>query len=209
MTQNKLRTCLQDPISELYDAARYLDAAVTAHLSGEKQFAEELIRLSDMPVVREWTESIWGAGGIYTDFQKTLGEPKTFPKEDRDPVRMPDNKGEKALLERDGFQCRFCGIPVIRKEVRNLLKKQYPVVLPWGSRNMEQHAAFQALWVQYDHVQPHARGGKTSLDNMVITCAPCNYGRMNYLLEEVDLEIPDLSKNVHSMWDGLERIFYK
>ena len=113
---------------------------------------------------------------------------------------------EKEILERDGHHCRFCGIPVVRKEVRDRLRKAYPKTLQWGTKNQEQHAAFQALWVQYDHVIPHARGGRTTLDNMVITCAPCNYGRMNYLLEEVDLILPDVRSSEAYMWDGLERI---
>lgn len=75
-----------------------------------------------------------------------------------------------------------------------------------GKRNVDQHAAFQAMWVQCDHVVPHARGGSTDLDNMVITCAPCNYGRMNFLLEKIGVEYPNVQKSVHSSWDGLESI---
>ncbi|TXG75932.1 hypothetical protein E6Q11_05910 [Candidatus Dojkabacteria bacterium] len=32
---------------------------------------------------------------------------------------------------------------------------------------------------------PHARGGDNSLENMILTCSACNFGRMNLLLEEV------------------------
>jgi hypothetical protein len=32
-----LRTCLRDPIPEIFDAARYLDEAVTAHLRGRSE----------------------------------------------------------------------------------------------------------------------------------------------------------------------------
>lgn len=202
--EKKLKTCLRDPIPEIYDAARYLDSAVPAHLAGKTRLSEELIRLADMPIVREWTESIWGSGGLYTEFQQSLGEPETIPKDSRDSVRMPNMQGQKALHDRDGYHCRFCGIPVIRKEVRQVIKKLYPDVLQWGKKNVEQHATFQAIWVQYDHLLPHARGGTTDLDNMVITCAPCNYGRMNYLLEEVGLAYPDTLEPVHSAWDGLE-----
>ena len=111
--EKKLRTCLQDLIPEIYDAARSLDAALSAHLVGMFHLAEELIGRAYMPIVREWTESIWGSGELYTEFQKRPGEPDTVPKEERDTVCMLNKKGVKALLERDGYHCRFCGIPVI------------------------------------------------------------------------------------------------
>jgi len=33
----------------------------------------------------------------------------------------------------------------------------------------------------------HSRGGDNSFENMVITCAPCNYARMEFTLEELGL----------------------
>lgn len=74
-----------------------------------------------------------------------------------------------------------------------------------GSRNIDQHAAFQAMWLQYDHLLPHARGGDNSLDNVVITCAPCNFGRMNWTLDEVGLIDPRTRQHVRSVWTGLEQ----
>ncbi len=89
--------------------------------------------------------------------------------------------------------------------MKGLIKKAYPKVLLWGSKNVEQHAAFQAMWLQYDHLLPHARGGDNELNNMVITCAPCNYGRCDSLVEEVGLLNPMEQDPVISPWDGLER----
>ncbi|MCG8042457.1 MAG: hypothetical protein JAZ17_03525 [Candidatus Thiodiazotropha endolucinida] len=34
--------CFRDPIPEIFDAARYLDAAVSAHFAGKTDLAEEL-----------------------------------------------------------------------------------------------------------------------------------------------------------------------
>lgn len=205
MTKN----CLKQPIPEIFEAAKLLNEAADSHLVGDTKHTEYLILKADMPEIREWTESIWGIGGIFSNLKKQLGDPIPIPKEERDSIRMPDKSGEKLILLRDGFYCRFCGIPVIRKEVREALKKHYPNALKWGSRNPDQHAAFQAMWVQFDHVIPHARGGKTNLDNMLITCGPCNYGRMNFLVEEVGLTLLPLNSSKSIEWDGLERILIK
>ena len=203
--RKKLRTCLRDPIPEISDAAKYLDAAVSAHLTGATILAEELIRLSDMPVIREWTESLWGIDSPYNAHCEVPEAPQRLPKEARAPVRMPTTSEKNQLHLRDGFHCRFCEIPVIRKEIRNAIKKAYPQALTWGSKNVDQHAAFQAMWLQYDHLLPHARGGYNELDNIVIACAPCNYGRSDNLLEEVGLVNPMERDPVVSNWDGLER----
>ena len=84
----------------------------------------------------------------------------------------------------------------------------FPEALPWGKTNSSQHAAFQAIWLQYDHVLPHARGGDNSHANVVIACAPCNFARMNYTLEEVGLSNPLSREPSYSGWDGLERFIW-
>lgn len=201
-----LRKCLRDPIPEIWDTAKYLDAAVSAHIEEKYDLAEELIRISDKPELREWTESLWGVNSPYVKKRKIPEAPPYLPKEKRVKARMPNSSERAALHDRDGFHCRFCGIPVIRKEVREYFKINYPSVPLWGRSNIEQHAAFQLMWLQYDHVLPHARGGNNDINNIVITCAPCNYGRCDSLVEEVGLESPFLHEPVQSTWDGLERI---
>lgn len=86
-----------------------------------------------------------------------------------------------------------------------LMNKAYPEALRWGIRNAQQHAALQAMWLQYGHLIPHARGGTNEHHNMIVTCAPCNNGRCNLTVEEAGLLDPSLREPVHSAWDGLER----
>jgi 5-methylcytosine-specific restriction endonuclease McrA len=123
---------------------------------------------------------------------------------------MPTLETQRAVIERDGFHCRFCGLPVIRPAIRDSLRRAYPDALGWGSTNLSQHAAFQCLWLQFDHLLPNSRGGASTLENVVITCAPCNFGRMETTLAEARLVDP-LSRPTprkwggFGSWDGLER----
>jgi 5-methylcytosine-specific restriction endonuclease McrA len=158
-----------------------------------------------MPVIREWTESLWGKNSPYVNRQHVQAAPTPLPEDRRVKARMPTSSEIAQLHARDGFHCRFCGIPVVRAEIRKRISAAYPEALPWGRKNSKQHAAFQAMWVQYDHLKPHAMGGNNDLENVVVTCAPCNFGRMSYSLEEVGLTDPRTRAPVHSAWDGLER----
>ena len=201
-----LRECLCNPIPEILDAARYLDAAVSAHLSGRHALAEELIRLADIPAISQWSESLWGAGGPWSRPPLAMDNPPPFvPKDQRIKTRMPGKSDLAVLLARDGFHCRFCGIPLVRAETRMQMRAVYPEAVRWGDRNAEQHAGLQAMWLQYDHLLPHARGGTNELTNMIVSCAPCNNGRSNLTLDEVGLASPLLRPPQYSNWDGLER----
>lgn len=200
------RRWFREPIPEIYDAARYLDAAVSAHLAGESKIASQLIKLADMPILRAWLDSIWGAKSPHIRYRPVDGAPGLVSKEEKAPKRMPDSSIKRQLIDRDGYHCRLCGIPVIREEVRKRLHALYPDALTWAAGNINQHAAFQVLWLQYDHLVPHARGGSNDLDNMLIACAACNFGRMQYTLEEVGFAPVSSIERIHSSWDGLERV---
>jgi len=200
-----LRSCHRAPIPEIELARNYLDQAASAHLAGRRDEAGDLIRRADIPTIRQWTESIWGENSPHVHYRAVPDSPRYLSKRERAGFRMPTPAERSAVLLRDGYHCRFCGIPVIRKEVRDRIRRLYPEVPIWGGRNLDQHAAFQAMWLQYDHLLPHSRGGSNALENILITCAPCNYGRMDYTLEEVGLIDPRLREPTRSNWDGLER----
>lgn len=65
---------------------------------------------------------------------------------------------------------------------------------------------FNAFGYKFDHIVPHCQGGENTPDNVVITCAPCNYGRGNWLLEEVGLTDPRERPVYKTAWDGLTRL---
>lgn len=203
MAEN-LRTCITDPIPQIFDAARYLDAAVTAHLRGKRALAEELIYAADMPEIYKWLKPIWANTKANLVSQEIQNQP-ALSRNLRAVVRMPNKEEKRRIHQRDGYNCRFCGLPVIRSEVRTRIASSYSTAARWGRKELEQHSAFQAMWAQYDHIVPHAKGGTNDLENIVLTCAACNFGRGSYSLEEVGVADPRKRSPFRSAWDGLER----
>ncbi len=198
-----LRRCLREPIPEIFEAARLLDAAVGSHLAGEKETASHLLSQANMPGIRSWTESVWGAKSVYVQVRPVVSTQIVVTA--RVPERMPTDAEKMQLHARDGYHCRFCHIPVIRAKVRARFVSSYPDSVSWGRSNVTQHAAFQCMWAQYDHVVPHASGGDNSMDNLVVACSACNFGRMNYSLAAVGLLDPRETPRCEAAWDGLER----
>lgn len=62
------------------------------------------------------------------------------------------------------------------------------------------------MWMQFDHVVPHSRGRRTDIENVVVTCAACNYGKGERMLAELGLT--DLRERpvARTSWHGLERV---
>ncbi|MBL8545458.1 MAG: hypothetical protein JNL81_03290 [Hyphomonadaceae bacterium] len=210
-----MRRCFRPPIPEIFAAARRLNEAVNAHLADCAATAEQLIHVANDPKIRAWTESIWGKRDPEIHRYQQIGNaPPHLPIAERPRPRMPTDATKADVAQRDRRHCRFCGIPVICSRVRLNMHKAYPAALPWGRRNVEQHAAFQCMWMQYDHVLPNSRGGTSGTHNIVVTCAPCNFGRMEFTLEENLLIDPrtapfEPSWDGFEAWDGLERIMEK
>jgi 5-methylcytosine-specific restriction endonuclease McrA len=202
------RRCLLEPIEEIFEAAKLLDEAADAHLEGNRKRAEALIGKADNPAITRWTEAIWGSGNQHIHrFREVEDAPPWLARDLRPRPRAPGMTTKKSVIARDRYRCRFCGIPVINRRVRELLRASYPKALRWGATNAEQHSAFQCMWLQYDHVLPNSRGGESSLANLIITCGPCNFGRMERTLAEVGLIDPRSMPILGSSWDGLERLF--
>ena len=206
------RRCLREPIREHWEVVGLLEGAAEAHLAGDRGRADRLLREADKPAVRAWTESLWGSAKAnpdqwrYLRLRDVASLPDYLPKQGRVARRQPSIAEKAAIFAHYGNHCVFCGLPLIRSAVRMAFHRLYPDAVPWGAGNLSEHAAFQGLWCQFDHVVPHCRGGDNSLYNVVVTCAGCNYGRGDRMLEEVGVIDPRPMHVRKPGWDGLERI---
>jgi 5-methylcytosine-specific restriction endonuclease McrA len=68
------------------------------------------------------------------------------------------------VFARDNFTCQYC--------------KKQP-----GTRNLT-----------YDHVKPKSRGGKTTWDNIVTSCIPCNSKKADHTLIEARMKLKKLPR---------------
>ncbi len=201
----QLRSCFLEPPAEVWAAAEDLSDAVRLHLIGDLSGAATYFKKADLAIIGAWFKKVVGPrdDSIHGPRPILLNPPK-LPMHERKRPRMPNAAVKRELISRDGFHCRFCGMPVILKDTIRAIANAYPNHATWTDSAAEQHRFFQAANLQFDHVVPYSRGGESSLDNMVITCAVCNYGRSFNTLEESFLLDPRQLPVQRSNWDGLQ-----
>jgi 5-methylcytosine-specific restriction endonuclease McrA len=196
-----MRRCLLEPVPQLLVAANLLTEAVAAHCGGDKRDAARLLLASDFAEIGAWYRTI--VGPLNPDVHGRPPNPPLLPLNERKQPRMPTAETKRTIIARDGTHCRFCESPVIPKDVILAISREYPQEGCWSTVAAEQHRFFQAMTLQFDHVMPHSRGGDSSAENVVITCAACNYGRINWTVAEVALIDPRTMPIKKTLWDGL------
>jgi hypothetical protein len=110
-----------------------------------------------------------------------------------------------AILDRDGWHCRFCSIRVIDPRARRRFSQLLPDAMRWGSTNLSKHACLAVL-ASPDHVLPRGWGGSNELDNLVTACWPCQFSRMEVRIEECGMNDPRDRQPIADDWDGLLRV---
>lgn len=206
-TLSRGRHSIREPIPEIFEASELLSQAADAHLQGNFAEADTLLIHANLPAVYEWAWVDWQKPSLNIRIPRPENDTKKLPKDQLDPTRAPKAATKRNVLARDGYRCRYCGIPVIDADIRKLLHSLYPVAVPWVSSVPEkQHAAFSCFWLQYDHVVPHSHGGRSDEDNVVISCALCNFGKLDYTVRQLDIADPRTRSPQPAEWDGLERL---
>lgn len=202
-----MKYSLKTPVPELFVAAERMQQAVTAHLSGDADTAADRFRAADIPALWDWLYPEWERCHLNVIERAPAGDTVTVPKGERDPVRTIPKDVQIRLLERDGYRCRYCCIPVVHPDIRKIAHRLYPKAVPWDSnRPQDCHQGFQSLWLQFDHVVPHSHGGASDEANSVVSCALCNFGKDKYTLLELGLIDPRDRDPILDDWGGLEEL---
>ncbi len=194
-----------------------MSAGVDAHIAGDQAKAAQLFgegangRQKGANGLRiwHWLNPAWTLdvddGKHIIDFAPQ-GDTCRVPKESRDREYIPTGV-KRAVLDRDGYRCRYCGIPVVDAEIRKIAHGLYPESVPWHYNDVRrQHAGFAVMWLQYDHVKPWSHGGRTNEENLVVSCALCNFAKFDNTLAQLGLADPrSRDPKKWDDYDGLER----
>lgn len=178
-------------------------AAVDDIIVGNKTACIEKLQSIDNRGITDWYIEHGQMAGFHR--KKILRSPDvpTIPIDLRDPLRSP-LRLQDAVFNRDYYHCRYCGNRLLSQSfLRLFIKKLDSTEFTRGATNLTTHAIVHIAWPVADHVTPWNTGGTTSLDNLVASCAACNYGKSNYSTDEMGIEDPFKRSPFKSTWDGL------
>ena len=199
-----LRRSFLPAIPEYGIAADLLSRAADAALSGDLVTCAEYLTRADLRPLRDFAFRV--AGRIDSTIHRQSGNPKfeAVPRASR--PRMPSTGEQMKVMQRDGFRCRFCESRVIVKDAYRIFTRLLPLQARAGSTNEENHFGLSTLTASIDHLLPYSRGGTNDRENLVTACGPCQFGRNQWTLEEVEIENPLNYPPLVDEWDGLTRL---
>ena len=162
--------------------------AAQAHVQGDAVRANALFAQADVPAMTDYVLRIIGTVDVAIHRQaRTPAAELLLPKAQQ--VGMPSAAEQRRIFERDAWHCRCCGVPVVSSQARARLSARHDAVR-WGKRNAERHSGLFALMASLDHALPRSRGGGNDPSNLLTVCWPCQFGRMDWIYEEVQIADP-------------------
>jgi len=177
--------------------------AIDEFINGNREKCIEIIDSINGEDFCNWYIEHGQVSGRFRKNILNILEPKVIPKEERDPLRPP-TKYQEEVFKRDGYHCRYCGNKLISQKVmKEFIKKLNYSGFQKGSTNLTTHGIIHSTWPVADHMHPWNMGGMTNLNNLVSSCASCNYGKDAYTVEQLGIENPFDREPINSQWDGL------
>ncbi len=202
-----LRRSFLPPIPEFEVAADLLSLAADALLGGDFIACARFLRMADITALREFSYLI--CGPIKPAIHRQRGNPVYNRSASPPGPRMPNKVVQLEVFARDGWRCRYCSSRVILKDARDRFIHAHPSAARWGRTNDEKHFGLSTLSASIDHVLPFKRGGSNEPANLVTACWPCQFGRNQWLLAEVEIADPRDYPPLTGEWDGLSRLVTK
>ncbi len=199
-----IRRSFLPAIPEFEKAADLLSQAADFLIAGDLENCGECLVQADLRPLREFAFLI--AGPIKLEIHRQSKNPvfDPVPKENR--PRMPSLSESRAIFARDGYRCRFCQSRIVVKEAHKVFAKFLPEQARKSRINEDNHFGISTLTGSIDHLLPYSRGGGNEPENLVTACGPCQFGRNQWTLEEVQIENPMKYEPIVDDWDGLSRL---
>ena len=178
--------------------------AIELFIKGNRNGCIELILSIRDSEMTDWYIEHGQMSGMHRKNILKIKREEPIPEELRDPLRSP-TKYQNQVFIRDGYRCRYCGSRLISQMLLKAFIKQLNLaIIKRGKTNITTHGIIHATWPVADHLVPWVIGGRTNLENLVASCAPCNYGKAGYTIEQIGIDDPFKYPPKIDDWDGLE-----
>lgn len=181
-----------------------LEQAVEFAVNDQREIGIEHLNLTRHLEIKEWfiTSAQVAGSRRHDELKHPEAQEPPIPKEKQDARRISVSLA-RSILDRDRYQCRYCHVPVIfTTEAKKLQALFGAENFRVSKSNQIAHGILRAFYNSFDHVVPLSRGGRTSLDNLVTACYPCNFGKDNFTLSQLGLLSPFESMPKLSNHDG-------
>jgi hypothetical protein len=185
---SSLTVPLPKPISAI-KAMETFEESYRPLIAGEIKRAKELLLQIPSLEMQTWFDR--HAQNVSTLRFRGLGSHRPVRvSNELDPKKAFSHISSK-VYRRDNFHCRYCGSKVAPRSFfltySNLVGDDAFCI---GRANREMPGIYLLFVSTLDHVTPHRLGGRTDESNLITSCWPCNYGKMEYTVEQIGMADP-------------------
>lgn len=175
--------------------------ALSCFRRGDRDASLGLISEIRSDEIIEWYVEHGQMSGKHRSKGLGLEEPPEVPIWSRDQQRGLKKNVEIIVFQRDNYHCRYCGSRLIPTPfMKSFVKELNSPLFKYGRKNHDRHGIIHLTKPLADHLIPWSLGGRTSLENLVSSCAPCNYGKAGFTLEQLGLENPFNRSALQNNW---------
>lgn len=186
--------CFIEPPAEVKRGADFVGEALEAWQAGRREDAVSALRRLD---TAKFHRAYYEGAKIAEARHDQRLHPKKVAKELRDPRHLSDAL-RRAVAERDGWRCQYCGLRVVSGNVLSALGREFPDEL-----SDSPDFAWHMLRYTPDHVLSHACGGTNDEENLVASCGTCQSQKGDCSIEELRLLDPRHRDRILDDWNGL------
>ncbi len=167
----------------------FIDAVHLFHNGVRDSSIEKISEIRSEEII-DWFVEHGQMSGRHRSIGLGMPKPEAVELNERDRERSP-RKLEGGVFKRDMYLCRYCGSRLIPQNLMlQFIEDLDSDVFRKGRTNLLKHGIIHLTWPVADHVLPWRLGGRTSLENLVSSCPPCNYGKDGYTIEQLGIENP-------------------
>lgn len=173
------------------EAARAVEESVALARAGDTLACRAVLSTVDHVPLQQWFIDHAQHAYRFRSAAFRLAPVPSIPKAERDRP-YPSLAMEREVYRRDDGRCRYCGISVqLREDLLRINALVGDDVFAMGRTNSTRSGSMIIARASADHVVPVTQGGRTTPENLVTACWPCQFGKSSYSPEQLGMKRPD------------------